>query len=315
WIFIDGNGAGLLNFTPGPIMSPVLVLIMAIIYGLSTDYEVFLLSRMVEARAQGASTTEAVRVGTAHTGRIISAAALILIVVTGAFAFSELVMMKYIAYGMIAALVIDATLIRMFLVPATMKLLGDDCWWAPAWMKRIQEKLGLGEPILEDELMPSDVPVIVTPPMPVPVEPRPSNPVPLTRAAVEQVLPARTAAATAVAETAEPVSEPMTVPIPRAHPPAVDPERAPRRAPAPRPSGGAAPNQVQAERDSRPIESWLADLKVPRPPQAAPPQAAPPQTNGSNESAGPAEDQPRHRHSAGSPTVSVSELLARHQED
>ena len=131
WIFIDGHGAELLNFTPGPIMSPVLVLIIAIVYGLSTDYEVFLLSRMVEARAQGASTTEAIRVGTAHTGRIITAAALILIVVTGAFGFSELVMMKYIAYGMIAALIIDATLIRMFLVPATMKLLGDDCWWAP----------------------------------------------------------------------------------------------------------------------------------------------------------------------------------------
>ncbi|MFE3441475.1 MMPL family transporter [Nocardia sp. NPDC059180] len=151
WIFVDGHGADLLNFTPQPIMSPVLVLIIAVVYGLSTDYEVFLLSRMVEARAQGASTTEAVRIGTAHTGRIITAAALILLVVTGAFAFSDLVMMQYIAYGMIAALFIDATILRMLLVPATMKLLGDDCWWAPAWMKRIQEKIGLGEPILDDE--------------------------------------------------------------------------------------------------------------------------------------------------------------------
>ncbi|NEW38605.1 MMPL family transporter [Nocardia cyriacigeorgica] len=151
WIFVDGHGAELLNFTPQPIMSPVLVLIIAVVYGLSTDYEVFLLSRMVEARAQGASTTEAIRVGTANTGRIITAAALILLVVTGAFAFSDLVMMQYIAYGMIAALFIDATILRMLLVPATMKLLGDDCWWAPAWMKRIQEKIGLGEPILDDE--------------------------------------------------------------------------------------------------------------------------------------------------------------------
>jgi len=162
WIFIDGHGAGPLNFTPGPIMSPVLVLIIAIIYGLSTDYEVFLLSRMVEARSQGASTTESIRIGTAHTGRIITAAALILIVVTGAFGFSELVMMKYIAYGMIAALIIDATVIRMLLVPATMKLLGDDCWWAPAWMKRIQAKIGLAEPILDNELMPQDVPELIT---------------------------------------------------------------------------------------------------------------------------------------------------------
>ncbi|WP_306364721.1 MMPL family transporter [Nocardia sp. CC227C] len=151
WIFIDGHGASLLNFTPQPIMSPVLVLIIAIIYGLSVDYEVFLLSRMVEARTQGASTTESVRVGTAQTGRIITAAALILLVVTGAFAFSELVMMQYIAYGMVAALFIDATVLRMLLVPATMKLLGDDCWWAPAWMKKVQEKVGLGEPILDDE--------------------------------------------------------------------------------------------------------------------------------------------------------------------
>ncbi|WP_280228024.1 MMPL family transporter [Nocardia farcinica] len=151
WIFVDGHGSGLLNFTPQPIMSPVLVLIIAVIYGLSTDYEVFLLSRMVEARSMGASTTEAVRAGTAHTGRIITAAALILLVVVGAFAFSDLVMMQYIAYGLIAALFIDATILRMLLVPATMKLLGDDCWWAPAWMKRIQERIGLGEPILDDE--------------------------------------------------------------------------------------------------------------------------------------------------------------------
>ncbi|MEV6319667.1 MMPL family transporter [Nocardia sp. NPDC051787] len=151
WIFVDGHAASLLNFTPQPIMSPVLVLIIAVIYGLSTDYEVFLLSRMVEARTMGASTTEAVRAGTAHTGRIITAAALILLVVVGAFAFSDLVMMQYIAYGLIAALFIDATVLRMLLVPATMKLLGDDCWWAPAWMKKVQQKIGLGEPILDDE--------------------------------------------------------------------------------------------------------------------------------------------------------------------
>ncbi|WP_405163829.1 MMPL family transporter [Nocardia sp. NBC_01499] len=151
WIFVDGHGSGLLNFTPQPIQALILVLIIAIIYGLSTDYEVFLLSRMVEARSKGATTTEAIRTGTAHTGRIITAAALILLVVTGAFAFSKLVMMQYIAYGMIAALIIDATILRMLLVPAVMKLLGDDCWWAPAWMKRLHERVGLGEPVLADE--------------------------------------------------------------------------------------------------------------------------------------------------------------------
>ncbi|MFF0546274.1 MMPL family transporter [Nocardia thailandica] len=151
WIFVDGHGAGLLNFTPQPIQANILVVIMAVVYGLSTDYEVFLLSRMVEARARGASTTDAVRIGTAHTGRIITAAALILLVVVGAFALSDLVMMQYIAYGMIAALVIDATLLRMLLVPATMRLLGDRCWWAPAWLERWQRRAGLGEVVLDDE--------------------------------------------------------------------------------------------------------------------------------------------------------------------
>ncbi|WP_375003382.1 MMPL family transporter [Gordonia sp. PS3] len=151
WIFIDGHGSSIANFTPGPLFAPVLVLIIAIIYGLSTDYEIFLLSRMVEARQQGASTTEAIRVGTAHTGRIITAAAAILVVVTGAFGLSDIVMMKYIAYGMIAALILDATVIRMLLVPSIMKLLGDDCWWSPRWMQRLQQKIGLGETILEDD--------------------------------------------------------------------------------------------------------------------------------------------------------------------
>ena len=145
WIFIDGHGASIANFTPVPLMAPIIPLLLAIVFGLSTDYEVFLLSRMIEARQRGATTEEAIRTGTAQTGRIITAAALILIVVTGAFGFSQIVLMKYIAFGLIAALVLDATVIRMLLVPAVMKLLGDDSWWAPAWMKRIQQRVGLGE--------------------------------------------------------------------------------------------------------------------------------------------------------------------------
>ncbi|WP_333620241.1 MMPL family transporter, partial [Dietzia sp.] len=151
WIFVDGHGASALGFTAGPLTSPVVVLLVAIIYGLSTDYEVFLLSRMVEARSRGVSTEVAIRSGIARTGQIITSAALILIVVTGAFAFSEIVMMKYIAFGMIAALIIDATVIRMLLVPAVMKLLGEDCWWAPRWMKKVQHRIGLGEAELDHE--------------------------------------------------------------------------------------------------------------------------------------------------------------------
>ncbi|MET9486849.1 MMPL family transporter [Nocardia sp. NPDC006630] len=145
FVFYDGHGAKLLNFTPQPLSFPVLVVIIAIIFGLSTDYEIFLMSRMAEARARGASTRESIRYGTAHTGGIITAAALVLIVVTGAFGFSELVLMKYIAYGMIVALVLDATIIRMLLVPSIMTLLGDRCWWAPRWAKRLHARIGLAE--------------------------------------------------------------------------------------------------------------------------------------------------------------------------
>ncbi|MDK8450254.1 MMPL family transporter [Corynebacterium mastitidis] len=143
-MFVDGVGSGALNFTAGPLMSPVLVLIVAIVYGLSTDYEVFLVSRIVEARDRGASTDTAIKYGTAHTGGIITAAALIMIVVAGAFGFSEIVMMKYIAFGMIAALLIDATVIRMMLVPAVMHLLREDNWWAPRWLRRAYSRLGHG---------------------------------------------------------------------------------------------------------------------------------------------------------------------------
>lgn len=151
WMFVDGHGSGLMNYTPQPLMAPMIGLIIAVIWGLSTDYEVFLVSRMVEARARGMSTAEAIRIGTATTGRLITGAALILAVVAGAFVFSDLVMMKYLAFGLLIALLLDATIIRMFLVPAIMKMLGDDCWWAPRWMKRVQEKLGLGETELPDE--------------------------------------------------------------------------------------------------------------------------------------------------------------------
>ena len=162
-MFVSGVGAGLLSFSPGPLMSPILVLIIAIIYGLSTDYEVFLVSRMVEARKQGASTDEAINYGTAHTGGIITAAALIMIVVAAAFGFSDIVMMKYIAFGMIFALFIDATIVRMLLVPAVMHLLREDNWWAPKFIHKAYEKLGHGsEPQLEPAAPKSSFPAPVS---------------------------------------------------------------------------------------------------------------------------------------------------------
>lgn len=137
WIFVDGHGADLLNVTPQPMEVGIVVLMATVVFGLSTDYEVFLLSRIVEAHANGASTEEAIRAGLARSGRVITAAALLLIVVTGAFALSGIQMMRFIGVGMIIALVLDATVVRMLLVPALLKLLGPANWWAPGPLRRL----------------------------------------------------------------------------------------------------------------------------------------------------------------------------------
>ncbi|MET4048719.1 hypothetical protein BJD99_02315 [Rhodococcus sp. 1163] len=144
WVFQEGHGADLLGVTPAPLEATFVVLILAVVFGLSTDYEVFLMSRMVEARAGGASTEEAVVIGAQRTGRIVTAAALILIIVTGAFTISELSIMRFLGFGMILALIVDATIIRMLLVPSLVKLMGEANWWAPAWMKKVHEKVGIG---------------------------------------------------------------------------------------------------------------------------------------------------------------------------
>jgi len=154
WIFQDGHGAGLLHVTPAPLEVGIVVLMGAVVFGLSTDYEVFLLSRMVEARTRGASTAEAVTTGLARTGRVISAAAILLIVVTGAFALSSITTMRFVGVGMIIALFLDATVVRMLLVPAILKLMGNAAWWAPGPLRRLQERAGLAE-YAGEELFPT----------------------------------------------------------------------------------------------------------------------------------------------------------------
>ncbi|GAB3818881.1 MMPL family transporter [Micromonospora zhanjiangensis] len=153
WMFQEGHASGLLGVTPAPLEIGIVILMAALVFGLSTDYEVFLLSRMVEARAKGATTAEAVTTGLGRTGRVISAAALLLIVVTGAFAFATVAMMRFIGVGMIIALLLDATVVRMLLVPAVMRLLGDAVWWAPGPLKRLQQRAGLQE---SDDVEPAD---------------------------------------------------------------------------------------------------------------------------------------------------------------
>ena len=305
WIFVDGHGSGLLNFTATPLTAPVIGLIIAVIYGLSTDYEVFLVSRMVEAREKGMSTTEAIRIGTATTGRIITAAALILVVVGGAFVFSDLVMLKYIAVGLIAALLLDATIIRMFLVPAIMKMLGDDCWWAPRWMKRIQNKIGMGEIHLPDErkrpvmrepepaLAGAGTPVNGTRPPHDPTHPGP-RPSP-SRAAPRRIPAAHSEAPSTAGTTRMPAprgghTETQTTRMPAGAPTAnrtgVTKTGAPANTGVTKTTNGTPPAQRPAPppEGGREIESWLGDLRSgrpapgkqqPRPPAGRPDDAEP----------------------------------------
>lgn len=143
-VFQLGHGAGLLNVTPEPVQPGMIVLIGAVVFGLSTDYETFLLSRMIEARNAGLSTRDAIRTGLLRTGRMISSAAILLIVVTGAFGLSQLQTMRFLGVGMIVALVLDATVVRMMLVPAVLRLVGDAAWWAPPWLRRSTRREGHG---------------------------------------------------------------------------------------------------------------------------------------------------------------------------
>ncbi|WP_149359873.1 MMPL family transporter [Lolliginicoccus suaedae] len=142
-IFQFGYGADLLGVTPAPLDVGVTVIIIAVLFGLSTDYEVFLVSRIAEARRRGASTEDAIATGVAHTGRIITTAALLLILVIGAFGISSIPMMRILAVGMVTALVLDATVIRLLLVPAIMKLMGESSWWLPRPARAIHQRFAI----------------------------------------------------------------------------------------------------------------------------------------------------------------------------
>ncbi|HYH33843.1 MAG TPA: MMPL family transporter [Nocardioides sp.] len=146
WIFSDGNLEGLLGFESQGFLdltNPILML--AILFGLSMDYEVFLLSRVREQWDATGDNDLAVATGVQKTGQIITSAALLLGVVIGAFSFSDVLFMKMIGVGMLVALAIDATVVRALLVPATMKLLGQWNWWAPGPLRRWWERYGFRE--------------------------------------------------------------------------------------------------------------------------------------------------------------------------
>jgi RND superfamily putative drug exporter len=146
WGFQEGHLAGLLNFTSTGFIEPTNpILMLAVLFGLATDYEVFLLSRVREEWNVRGDNTAAVASGLQHTGRIITAAALLLIVVVAGFASGGVVFIKMIGVGMIVAIVVDATLVRALLVPATMRLLGRWNWWAPGPLARVYRRYGIRE--------------------------------------------------------------------------------------------------------------------------------------------------------------------------
>ena len=147
WIFQDGHLAGVLGIdSVGPIESTQPILILAMAFGLSMDYEVFLLSRMREEWDRTGDNRLAVEAGMARTGRLITSAALLFVVVVGAFATSGVVFIQMIGVGLVIAVVVDATLVRGLLVPATMRLLGTANWWAPRPLRAVYDRFGVREP-------------------------------------------------------------------------------------------------------------------------------------------------------------------------
>ena len=146
WVFQHGNLQGPLGFdSVGAVESTIPLLVLAFGFGLSMDYEVFLISRIVELHERGYSNDDSVVVGLQRSGRIITCAALLVVIVFSGFVVGKLLVIKEIGVGLAIAVLLDATLVRMLLVPATMTLLGDWNWWAPRRLRRWNARFGITE--------------------------------------------------------------------------------------------------------------------------------------------------------------------------
>ncbi len=146
WGFQNGGLAGILSFdSTGAIETFIPLVIFVFAFGLSMDYEVFLLSRIKEIYDETGDNDEAVALGLQKTGRIITSAALLIVVVFAGFALGDTLSIKMLGVGLTVAVIVDATVVRMLLVPATMKLMGDWNWWAPASLRRFHDRFGISE--------------------------------------------------------------------------------------------------------------------------------------------------------------------------
>jgi uncharacterized membrane protein YdfJ with MMPL/SSD domain len=160
WAFQEGHLADALGFTATGFIEPTNpILMLALLFGLATDYEVFLLSRVREEWDRTGDNTAAVATGLQHTGRIITSAALLLIVVVAGFATGGMAFIKLIGIGMIVAILVDATLVRALLVPATMRLIGRWNWWAPGPLAKVYRRYGIREAASPAPDAPEPVPV------------------------------------------------------------------------------------------------------------------------------------------------------------
>ncbi|HEY6876821.1 MAG TPA: MMPL family transporter [Polyangiales bacterium] len=155
WIFQDGRFEGLLGFeSPGSIELTIPVVMFAVVFGLAMDYELFLLSRIREAYDRSHDTHSSVTIGLERTAQIITRAALLLVAVMIGFASADMLLVKELGVGMAIAVVVDATIVRALLVPATMQLLGHYNWWAPPGLAALWRRLHLGV----DERDPHELP-------------------------------------------------------------------------------------------------------------------------------------------------------------
>jgi RND superfamily putative drug exporter len=146
WVFQWGHLSGPLAFTATGTIEPTTpILLLAIVFGLSMDYEVFLLSRIRERYDETGDNNAAVAAGLQRTGGLITSLALLLIIVVGLFSASGISFIKLLGVGMIVALFVDATVVRVLLVPATMRLLGRANWWAPRPLRRLYARYGISE--------------------------------------------------------------------------------------------------------------------------------------------------------------------------
>jgi RND superfamily putative drug exporter len=150
WIFQSGHFSGLLGFTPTATSTTIPPLLFVLAFGLSMDYEVFLLSRIKELHDRGTPNTEAIIGGLARTGHIVSTAAALLSVTFFAFGLSKISFIQLFGIGTGIAILLDATVIRGVLVPAVMSLAGERIWWAPAPMRRLYDRIGLREAPRDD---------------------------------------------------------------------------------------------------------------------------------------------------------------------